>query len=210
MARPRRGLGQWHADSLDIVETTLDQWWDYPPLVAAMQGNITEHGAWEGEAPDFADEQALARLRILERQGRTQEYIHLAEAEGQTSLYVNMLARSGQVSKAVAEARQWTQSPTEILSLATVLVEQGERTAALDVAGHRARNDRGGQQTELARGTVTLAQGADHPLGAPPRKPPSSAATSWPITRWSSAWPGRNGRQSRPGCGADGAVDLLP
>ena len=90
----------------DVVETALDQWWDYPPLVAAMQGNITEQGAWgEGEAPDFADELTLVRLRILERQGRTR-VIHLAEAEGQTSLYVNMLARSGQVARAVAEARQ--------------------------------------------------------------------------------------------------------
>ena len=151
------------AVSLDIVETALDQWWDYPPLVAAMQGNITEHGAWEGEAPDFADELALARLRILERQGRTQEYIHLAEAEGQTSLYVNMLARSGQVAKAVAEARQWTQSPTEILSLAKVLVEQGERAAALDVAGHGLDMTGEGSKTELARWTVTLAQGADDP-----------------------------------------------
>ena len=155
----------WGEDSIDVdvVETALDQWWDYPPLVAAMQGNITEQGAWEGEAPDFADELTLVRLRILERQGRTQEYIHLAEAEGQTSLYVNMLARSGQVAQAVAEARQWTTGATEILSLAQVLVEQGERAAALEVAGHGL--DLTGQEnkTELARWTVTLAQGADDP-----------------------------------------------
>ena len=149
--------------NLDIVETALDEWWDYPPLVAAMQGNITEQGAWEGEPPDFADQLTLVRLRILERQGRTQEYIHLAEAEGQTSLYVNMLARSGQVARAVAEARQWTQSPTEILSLAKVLVEQGERAAALDVAGHGLDMTGQGSKTELARWTVTLAQGADDP-----------------------------------------------
>ena len=150
--------------NLDVVETALDQWWDYPPLVAAMQGSITEQGAWgEGEAPDFADELTLVRLRILERQGRTQEYIHLAEAEGQTSLYVNMLARSGQVAQAVAEARQWTESPTAILSLARVLVEQGERAAALDVAGHGLDMTGEGSKTELARWTVTLAQGADDP-----------------------------------------------
>ena len=151
--------------NLDVVETALDQWWDYPPLVAAMQGNITEQGAWgEDEAPDFADELTLVRLRILERQGRTQAYIHLAEAEGQTSLYVNMLARSGQVAQAVAEARQWTGSPTAILSLARVLVEQGERAAALDVAGHGLDMTGEGSKTELARWTVTLAQGADDPV----------------------------------------------
>jgi uncharacterized Zn finger protein len=150
--------------NLDVVETALDQWWDYPPLVAAMQGNITEQGAWgEGEAPDFTDELTLARLRILERQGRTQEYIHLAEAEGQTSLYVNMLARSGQVAQAVAEARQWTTGAAEILSLARVLVEQGEHAAALDVAGHGLDMAGQGSKTELARWTVALAQGADDP-----------------------------------------------
>jgi uncharacterized Zn finger protein len=149
--------------NLDIVETALDQWWDYPPLVSAMQGNITEQGAWEGEPPGFADALTLARLRILARQGRTQEYIHLAEAEGQTSLYVNMLACSGQVARAVAEARRWTQSPAEILSLARVLVEQGERAAALDVAGHGLGMTGEGSKTELARWTVALAQGADDP-----------------------------------------------
>jgi uncharacterized Zn finger protein len=148
--------------NLDVVETALNHWWDYPPLVAAMQGNITKQGAWgEDEAPDFADELTLVRLRILERQGRTQAYIHLAEAEGQTGLYVNMLARSGQVAQAVAEARQWTESPTAILSLARVLVEQGERAAALDVAGHGLDMTGEGSKTELARWTVTLAQGAD-------------------------------------------------
>ena len=155
----------WGEDAInpDVVETALDQWWDYPPLVAAMQGNITEQGAWEGEAPGFADELTLVRLRILGRQGRTQEYIHLAEAEGQTSLYVNMLARSGQAARAVAEARQWIGSPSEILSLARVLVEQGERAAALDVAGHGLDMTGEGSKTELARWTVTLAQGADDP-----------------------------------------------
>ncbi|MCX6028182.1 MAG: SWIM zinc finger family protein [Chloroflexi bacterium] len=149
--------------NLDIVGTALDQWWDYPQLAAAMQGEITEQGAWAGEAPDFADELTLARLRILERQGRTQAYIHLAEAEGQIGLYVNMLARSGQVERAVAEARQFIQSPAETLSLAQVLVEQGERAAALAVAGHGL--DLAGQEskTALARWTVTLAQGADDP-----------------------------------------------
>lgn len=61
---------------LDIVKTAVEQGWTYPPLVAAMQGNITEKGAWEGEAPFYADELAWVRLRILARQGRTQEYIH--------------------------------------------------------------------------------------------------------------------------------------
>jgi uncharacterized Zn finger protein len=149
--------------NLEITETALDQWWDYPPLVAALRGEITEQGVWAGERPDFADELALVRLRILARQGRTPEYIHLAEAEGETSLYVNMLARSGQVIQAVAEARQWTDGPDAILSLAQVLVEQEERSAALEVAGHGLDMTGEGNKTALARWTVTLAQEADDP-----------------------------------------------
>ena len=155
----------WSDDQLDleIAESALEQWWDYPPLVAAMNGHITEKGAWENAAPDFADELTLARLRILARQGRMREYISLAEAEGQFSLYVNMLARSGQVEKAVAEARQFMNAPTDILALAQVLVEQGQRPAALAIAGHGLGLTGQQGKTELARWTVKLAQEADDP-----------------------------------------------
>ena len=161
----RARVEDWGEDliDLDIVETALDQWWDYPPLVAAMQGNITEQGAWEGEVPDFADELTLARLQILERQGRTQEYIHLAEAEGQISLYVNMLARSDQVQRAVAEARQLFYSPDQSLSLAKILAERGDHSAALAVAGHGLDLTGQDSKTELARWTVAQAQQADEP-----------------------------------------------
>lgn len=143
--------------SLDIVDTALEQWWDYPPLVAAMQGKITEQGAWEGDPPYFADALTLARLRILQRQGRIQEYIYLAQAEGQDSLFVNMLARSGQVVRAVAEAQTTPLTATEILSLARVLVEQNERAAALTVAAHGLDLTEGGNKQELARWTRALA-----------------------------------------------------
>ena len=58
MARPRRGLGR-RPDHPGYGRAAMNDWWDYPPLVTAMQGNITEQGAWEGEAPDFADELTL-------------------------------------------------------------------------------------------------------------------------------------------------------
>lgn len=159
---------QWYARAeaweggidLEILETALDDWWDYPPLAAAMQGNISEKGAWEGEAPYYADELTLARLRILQRQGRIEEYIHLAEAEGQTSLYINMLARSGQVERAVAEAQEYLVIPGEVLSLARVLVEQGEPAAALTVAAFGLGLTEHGDRRELARWTAAQAEQA--------------------------------------------------
>lgn len=149
----------WGKDLFDLepAEVALAQWWDYPPLAAAMQGQISKKGAWEDEPPDFADELTQARLRILERQGRIQEYINLAEAEGQTSLYVNMLARSGQIEKAVAEARQYLSDPLDILALAQILTAQGQASAALAVAGHGLEAPSQGSKQALGRWTAALA-----------------------------------------------------
>ena len=119
-----------------IAKTALEQGWTFPPLVAAMQGDISTKGAWDGDAPYYADELALARLRILARQNRQQEYIHLAEAEGQTQLSIMMLATSGQTDKAVAEAKQWLKYPSALLAVAQALAEQGAIAAALEVAAH--------------------------------------------------------------------------
>lgn len=134
----QKRIAEWERglSALEIARTAVKQGWSYPPLVEAMAGNITEKGAWDGEAPDFADELAHARLRILARQGRTQEYINLATAEGFAGLATNMLAKSGNIAQAVADAKSYLTYPQQILSLAQLLAEEGELKAALDVAEH--------------------------------------------------------------------------
>jgi uncharacterized Zn finger protein len=150
-------IADWQDDlgDLDIAVTAVEQGWSHPPLVAAMQGNITEKGAWEDEAPLYADELALARLHVLTRQGRTQEYINLAEAEGQIELAVNMRARSGDVEKAVADAKACIVNPGAILSLAEILADNGEVEASFDVAefGLNLEEKWGSGKVELARWT---------------------------------------------------------
>ena len=155
-------IADWEEDllALGIAQTAIQQWWDYPPLVAAMGGDINERGAWEGERPYYADELALVRLRVLKRQGRIKEYINLAEAEGQTGLFLNMLAGSGQVERAVAYALQYGASSSEFLSLAKVLVEQGQEAAALVVAAHGLDVEERANKRELAQWTAALAQQA--------------------------------------------------
>jgi uncharacterized Zn finger protein len=138
---------------LEIAQTAVEQGWTYPPLVAAMQGNITEQGAWEGEAPIYADELALARLRILARQGRQQEYIHLAAAEGQTELSITMLAESGAVEKAAAEAKAYLVYPSEILAVASAMAAKGALSLALEVAEHGLALEQETGKLELARWT---------------------------------------------------------
>jgi uncharacterized Zn finger protein len=123
-------------EALDIALTAAEQGWAYPPLQRVFAGEITELGAWDGPSPEFADELALIRLRVLERQGRTQEYLYLAEAEGQTELYLLMLARLGRTAEAVAEGLQHLTTPQDALALAKVLREQGDQDGAWKIAEH--------------------------------------------------------------------------
>ena len=108
--------------------------WEYPPLQRVLQGEITEQGAWAGDAPDWADELAEARLAILERQERFEEYLHLAEAEGQTGRYAAMLVRLGRGADALVYAREQLVTPQEVLTLATALWERGELERGLECA----------------------------------------------------------------------------
>jgi uncharacterized Zn finger protein len=66
------------------------------------------------EIPDYADDLALIRLKILKRQESYQEYLYLAQSEGQTQQYLTMLGHLGRVEDAVAIAQ--TQMSTKIHS----------------------------------------------------------------------------------------------
>jgi len=120
----------------DIAVAAVEQGWDYPPLQRVLAGEITHKGAWEGESPYYSDELALVRLRVLERQGRRQEYLSLAQAEGQIERYVVMLATMGQARAAVDEGIKYLTTPRALFEVAKVLREGGELEGALQVAEH--------------------------------------------------------------------------
>ncbi len=138
----------------------LRQGWDYPPLQRVLQGHITESGAWDREAPDYADDLARIRLKILDRQQRHQEYLHLAEAESQSEPYLTMLARLGRVEAAMEAAKTHLDSLEAAFALARALREKEALAPALAIAQtglslpgqpHR--------QYELAVWTSELAEG---------------------------------------------------
>jgi uncharacterized Zn finger protein len=162
LARWQREIGPYGLEGVfEVAQAALKQGWDYPPLQRVFQGEITRRGAWEGEAPWYADELAIARLKVLERQGRYQEYLCLAEAEGQMEPYIIMLARLGRVQKAVDEGLQVLYTPDQFLSLAKVLREQGELATALRVAEHGLTLD--GSKGPLAAWLCDLADGMGEP-----------------------------------------------
>ncbi len=146
---------EWNADFGMIMEV-LRQGWDYPPLVQVLQGNITERGAWEEDVPDYADDLALIRLKILERQERYQEYLYLAEAEGQTQQYLTMLGRLGRVEEAIDAAQTQMNSMEEAFALAKTLSVQGALQQALNIA-QSGLNLPGNCQYELGIWTSDLA-----------------------------------------------------
>src|SRR2546429_9088421 len=123
-------------EAFDAPQTAALDGWDHPSLKRGLQGSITEQGAWEGEAPDYADDLTEARLNILERRGRWQEYLYLAEAEGQTQEYVTMLVRLGRVEEAISYGQQYLATTEEALALARALYEHGEREQSLQMAEH--------------------------------------------------------------------------
>ncbi len=137
------------------------QGWDYPPLQAVLGGHIAERGAWEDEAPWCADQLALARLNVLERQGRTTEYLYLAEAEGQTASYLTMLVKLGRVQEAVEYAMQYMVTTDEALALAQALREHDQTVEALKIAEHGLTLH--GETRTLACWTRDLAAGAGQP-----------------------------------------------
>jgi uncharacterized Zn finger protein len=136
-------------DAFDVASTAALDGWDYPPLKRVLQGTITKHGAWKGEPPLYADELTEARLHILERRGRFQEYLYLAEAEGQTEAYVTMLVRLERFQEAVAYGRAYLGTTGEALALAKALAEHGEGEQAVQMAEHGLTLE--GSKTELAK-----------------------------------------------------------
>ncbi|WP_333889088.1 SWIM zinc finger family protein [Caldilinea sp.] len=139
---------------VEIVRLALEQGWDHPPLVAVLQGRIP---AEEGDVSEPNDSLTQIRLRILERQGRLQEYLHLARAAGLFAAHVNMLARMGQVEQTIEMARLHLVDASDFLALAQILADRGCMAAALEVAAH-GLSQAGGRRLDLARWTVQQAE----------------------------------------------------
>ena len=158
----RKEVDDYGIDSFEMSLTALEQGWDYSPLQDVLQREITELG-WEDDAPNFADDLAQIRLKILERQGRHQEYLYLAEAEGQTERYLQMLAKLGRTEEAIVQAQQQMSTAGEAWTLAQALREQGELEQALNIAT-QGLSLGGYDQYRLAVWTSELAEGLNQDI----------------------------------------------
>lgn len=147
---------EWNADFAMSLEALRQDWHD-PELVQILLGNFSTKGVWRGEVPDYADNLALIRLKILEGQERYQEYLNLAQGLGQTQEYLTMLGRLGKVEEAMSAAKTQMTTMEQAFTLAKTLAEQGALTEALEIA-QTGLNLPGNCQFDLGIWTGDLAQ----------------------------------------------------
>jgi uncharacterized Zn finger protein len=138
------------------------QGWDDPQLQRILRGEWSRMDDEHRDAADDALEEAgddltVARLNVLERQGRFEEYLDLAEAADQAARHATMLVRLNRASEATAYGLRRLATAAEALTLARALREHGEIDGALQVG------ERGfaleGRKAELAAWVRDLAAG---------------------------------------------------
>jgi uncharacterized Zn finger protein len=120
-------------DALESARIAAEQGWDDPQIQRALRGEI-ERGEYRED--DLEEDLLAARLQILERQGRNEEYLNLALAAGQLAQYAVMLVKLGRVEEATEVGLHSLATASEALGLAQALHEAGATDAALRVAEH--------------------------------------------------------------------------
>ncbi|WP_254533512.1 SWIM zinc finger family protein [Natrinema gelatinilyticum] len=123
--------------------------WDFEPVQQAMRGNSSDADLWEGDPPWYAEDLIRARLNVLERQDRIDEYLNLAKAADLIDAYVTMLVVDGRIDEAIEYGQHNLRSPNETLTLAKTLRKHDQPEAALEIAQHGLILD-GSGKAELA------------------------------------------------------------
>jgi uncharacterized Zn finger protein len=109
--------------------------WDDDALQQALAG-ADDTDLWGGECPWYVDDLLEARLAVLEREGRTDEYLNLARATGQSVQYATKLVDVDRVDEAVEYAHDHFSTPDDVLAVAKALRDADRPTAAIEVGRH--------------------------------------------------------------------------
>ena len=140
-----------HQPPYSVALEAAQRGWDFEPVQRAMQGNIGYADLWEGDPPWYAEDFVRARLNVLERQDRIEEYLNLAEAADLIDDYVTMLVEEGRIDEAIEYGRRNLYSPDEALTLAKALREHDRPEAALEITQHGLALEDSSGQSELAQ-----------------------------------------------------------
>ena len=121
-----------------------------------------EEEEWDEDEDDWSEmeiELTQARLAILERQGRIEEYLNLASASGLQLSYLIMLVKLGRTGEAVDQGLRSLLVASAAFELAKALREQGDLAAALRIAEHGLTLSPDQNKSALASWTSDLASG---------------------------------------------------
>jgi uncharacterized Zn finger protein len=135
-------------EAFDSAQQAALERWDDPQLQRILRGQTAGVGAARPPSGD-ARTLAEARLRVLQRRGRTQEYLNLAAATGRRTHYAMMLVHAGRIAEAVDYGLAELTETDEALALAQTLRQAGAAPEALAIAEHGLHLE--GQRAPLAR-----------------------------------------------------------
>lgn len=116
--------------ALAAPQAAASEGWRAPPVESILQDRPApaEDAAWH------RSELTRARLTVLERRRRFDDYLRLARAEGELGRYGTMLARVGRLDEARAVGLESLTLAADALALARALAGQGDEGGALAVA----------------------------------------------------------------------------
>jgi uncharacterized Zn finger protein len=155
-------------EGFEAAVQAATQGWDDPRLVCVLQGHESRASLWRagraadegdgtlaGEAevegldepsaargpPNWLADETLteARLNVLARARKWDEFLRLADASGQVVAYAGQLVRLGRVREAIEYGVERLATTDEALALAQVLAEQQQSQGALEIAEHGLR-----------------------------------------------------------------------
>ncbi len=141
-------------DTFGATYRAVEQGWSYLPLVRVLEGEIPDDEFF-GEL--FDHPLTIARLNVLQRRGRHEEYLRLSAAGAGDTRHAIMLARLERSDEAVEYASKHLRTPEEGLAVAEALRERGDAEAAL-VVGEKGLSLEG-RKVRLAGWITDLAEG---------------------------------------------------
>lgn len=122
-----------------VFESAADaaeEGWDDEHVQQAMQGEF-DHGEFRvGSTGWVGDNVIEARLRILEKHRRIDEYLNLSLATGNDIAHATMLVEEGRIEDAVDYGIDFLSTPESLLELAKTFRTNGHKAEAFTVAEH--------------------------------------------------------------------------
>jgi uncharacterized Zn finger protein len=126
------GIDDAFATAMDAAEIG----WDDDDLEAVLHGESAEEGVWHGWGEEVNGGLTIARLNVLERQGRHDEYLLLARAAGLGSYVAAALVRLERCQEAADYGLTHFADAGQALTLAQQLRDRQELELAIAVGEH--------------------------------------------------------------------------